>query len=89
MIPERLLHGVQLAVLGQTFDGGDTASISLHSKNGARLDTHAIQMHGAGAALARITADVGACQPENISKEMHEQHAGFNISPMLNPINGN
>jgi hypothetical protein len=67
MIPKSLLHGMQLAIIGQTFDRGNIAPIGLYSQHSTRFDAHAIQMYGAGAALARIAAYIRACQSKYIS----------------------
>ena len=61
MLAKRGLHRVQVAVgAADTLDGGDVHALRLHGENIARFNRTAIQMHGAGAALAGVAADVRA-----------------------------
>ena len=64
MLAERRLHRVQLAVIGQAFDGRDLRLRNLQREDGAALHRHAIHVHHARAALAGVAADVGPGQIE-------------------------
>ena len=77
---ERLLRRMQLAVFGEAFDGHHVGTIGLHSKQGAGFDRTTIDMHGAGAALAGVAADMGAGQIQRVAQEIGEQHAIFNFA---------
>jgi hypothetical protein len=57
-LPERVLHGVKLAVVRETLDRLYRASIRLDSKHGARLHGLTIHEHGTGAATGCIAADM-------------------------------
>jgi hypothetical protein len=73
--PKALLHGMHLAIAGESFDRGHFCAIGLNSEDGARLDCFAIEQHSARAADGRFTPDVCARQATDISQEMHEEHA--------------
>jgi hypothetical protein len=63
---------MQFAVLFESFDGGDRASISLHRKDGARLDRAPIHHDCASAAVTRVTTDVRAGETQIFTKEMDQ-----------------
>ena len=79
IFPEALLHRVQVAICGQPFDGRDLHVIGLHGQHGARFQRDAVQVHGAGAALAGITANFGARQIQRLAQEVHQQQARLHI----------
>ena len=56
LVDERLLHGMQLSVLRQPFDGGDVVALDGDSERQAREDALSVHMDGARAALALIAA---------------------------------
>jgi hypothetical protein len=62
MLDERGLHRVQMVGLAQTFDRGDLVALVHHRQAEAGIDAHAIHQHGARAALAMVTALLGAGQ---------------------------
>ena len=64
MLPEGRLDGMQLAVAAHALDRGDLGAVDLRREDGAALDRLAIEMHGAGPAVGRVAADVGARQAE-------------------------
>jgi len=49
---------------GEAFDRDDRSSFRLRRENRAGLDRTAVDVHGAGAALARVAADVRAGEAE-------------------------
>src|SRR5262249_16832899 len=51
LLPEALLHGVELAVLLEAFDGGDLVPIRLDREHRARLDGRPVEKDRAGAAV--------------------------------------
>jgi hypothetical protein len=71
---------MQLAILGEAFNGGNFGTIGLNGQGGARFDGHAIHVNGTGTALAGVAADVGTGKAEVITQEMNEEGAGFNLS---------
>jgi hypothetical protein len=58
---------VQLAVLGQAFDGRDLAALRLKRQHRAALDRLAVDVDDAGAALAGVAADVGPGEMEMLA----------------------
>src|SRR5215471_5521594 len=72
-LPEGFLHRMQLAVLSQAFDGHDGGAVGLHGQDRAGLDRVAVHQHRAGAALARIAADVGSGQTQRLAQEMRQE----------------
>ena len=67
-IEKRLLHGVQLAVLGEALDGGDLAPGGAEGRQQAAMIGHAIEPHRAGAAIALVAAFLDA-EPAVIAQE--------------------
>ena len=51
-----LLHRVQFAVLGQTFDGRDLAPLGAKGGDQAGMERFAVDMHRTGAAIAGVAA---------------------------------
>src|SRR5688572_28334941 len=80
---ERALHGMQLAILGETLDRHDVGAVRLHREHRARLHRAAVQMHRAAAALARVAADVRAREPESVADEVNQQRALFDFARLL------
>ena len=74
-VPKTLLHRVQLAVFGQTLNGGDLGAVRLHCQQRAGFDRLAIEQDCAGAANARFTADMSAGQLAVVTEEMDEERA--------------
>src|SRR5216684_5549557 len=80
MLAERFLHRMQRrAVGGEALDGLDLVPVSHHRERGAGLDSLAVEMHDAGAALRGVTADMGAGQPKIFAQKLHQQGAGVDI----------
>src|SRR5437867_8883706 len=73
LIPERLLHGMQLAVRGQTFDRDHGRPVGLNGQDRARLDGLAIDEDRTRAALAGVTTDVRAGQTEIVAEKVNEE----------------
>ena len=84
--PEPLLDGVQLAVAGQAFNGGDFAPIGLDGEQGARLGGLAVEQDRAGAADAGLAADVRAGQPAVLAQKMDQQGARLDLVLLLNTV---
>ncbi len=74
-VPEGFLHGVELAVGGEAFDGGDAAAIGLDREQGAGFDGAAFEHDGAGAADGSFAADVGAGEAGDVAEVMDEEQA--------------
>ncbi len=70
---------MQPAFRRQALDGRDRRPVGLHGQHRAALDGHAIHDDGAGAALARVTSDVGARQPEVLAEELDEHPSRFHV----------
>src|SRR2546428_9899140 len=60
LLPEALLDRMEIAVLGEPFDGRDRRAVRLHREERARLHRLPVHEDGARAALARISAHVHA-----------------------------
>jgi hypothetical protein len=57
---KRLLHGVQLIAICNTFDGCNFSPVNLCGKKTARFYGLAIEVNNTGPALAGVTANMGA-----------------------------
>src|SRR5207249_774898 len=84
-LPKSLLHRMQYAILGQTFNGGDLGAIRLHSKQRAGFHRLTIEQDGAGAANARFTADMSAGQLAVVTEEMDEKRARLDRVLVFDP----
>jgi hypothetical protein len=67
LLMEGLLHGMQLAIGGQSFDCGDGRASARSRKNGAALYSFPIDVNDASAALAGIATHMGAREPQVVS----------------------
>ena len=66
--------GGQLAVVaGQVLDRADVRAVGLDGEHHAALDGLAVELDGAGAAVAGVAADVRAREVEIVADEVHEQ----------------
>ena len=79
LLPEGLLQWVEPALRRQSLDGRDRRAVGLHRQHGAALDGHAVDDHGAGAALAGVAADVGAGEVEILAQQLHEHASGLDL----------
>src|SRR5215470_15953033 len=61
------LDRMQNAVLTQTFDRGNLLPVSLADREGARADSSAIDVHGAGSALRYAATVFGAGETDLLS----------------------
>src|SRR5438128_1878144 len=78
---------VQVTVLGESFDGEDLASISLHREHGAGFDGFAVHGHCASAADRSFTADVRPGEPGYLAQIMNEKQTRFYFMGIGFPIN--
>src|SRR5437762_2889257 len=76
-----LLEGVEPPVTLQPFDRGDRVPFLLQRQDGATLHRAPVHMDRAGAALARIAADVGTGEIQLVAQRS-EEHTSELQSPM-------
>src|SRR6266478_8396286 len=88
LLPEAFLDGVELAVLGHPFDGPDLGAVGLHRQHGTGLHRLAVEMDGAGAALARVAPHVRAGQPRQLADEVDEQQPRLDFMGVLDAVDG-
>ena len=81
----RTLHGM-LAVLADAFDGGDFLAGERRDRRDARTHRHAVDMHGAGAALGHAAAELGAGQADQVAQHPEQRHVAGRIDFMLPPV---
>src|SRR5262249_12638081 len=79
VLDERTLNRMQRAVGCQPLDRRDVATIRLPGEHGAALHGASVEEDGAGAALARVAADVGPRPPEAGTKRLHEECAILDV----------
>src|SRR5262245_52073049 len=81
LLHEALLDGVELAVLLETLDRPDVASVGLHGQHRAGLHGNAVEEHRAGAAMRGVAADVGPREAEALAQQLDQEqarlHRGF------------
>ena len=73
LLVERLLHRVQLPVLGEPLDRRHLAPVRLDGEHRARLDRLAVEQDRAGAARRRVAADVRPGQAEALAQDVDEE----------------
>ena len=76
---ESFLHRMQLSVLCEAFDRRHLRAFGLDREHAAGLHGAAVHMNDAGAALARVAADMRAGQPQLLAQEIDEQGAVFDF----------
>ena len=89
LLEEGGLHGVERAVfVGQPLDGGDRAALDLCCQSQAGQHPLAVDMDGAGAALALVAAFLGAGQRKPVAQRIEQRHAGFDVERTVTTIDG-
>jgi hypothetical protein len=83
VLHERLLHWVQLAFRGQPLDRRHLGAFRLEREQRAALHGPAVDEDGAGAALARVAADVRASQPQTVAQGVNEERASLDVQRAL------
>ena len=79
-IVKRLLHRMQFAVRGQPLDRGDLATFASERRHQTGMEGLAVDMHGAGAAIAGVAALLDAEHIE-IAQEGAQALAGRRARP--------
>src|SRR6266851_479496 len=83
---ERRLHRMQGAGLSDTFYRRDLVALVHHGEAQARVHPPAVDMHGAGAALAVVAAFLGAGQVNGFAQAIQERRARVEAQPVLAAI---
>src|SRR2546429_6660837 len=81
------LHRVS-AVLGQAFDRGDALVGDRGDGQHAGARGHAVQMHGAGAALRDAAAELGAREAERVAQHPEERRVGCDVDGFALAVDG-
>ena len=79
LFPEGLLQRVQRAISREPLDGGDLPTFRLDGEHGAALHRLPIHVDGAGTALARVAADVGAGEIQLVAQHVREQRPWLDL----------
>src|SRR6478752_1455675 len=79
LLPERLLQRMEAVAGGEALDRRDAAAVRLDREHRAALHGVAVDVDGAGAALARVAADVGAGELEVLPNELDEEASGLDV----------
>ena len=73
---ERRLHRMQRPVcLRHPLDGENVGALGLHGEERAGLDRPPVHVHGTGAALRSVAADVRTGEPQRLADERDEKRA--------------
>ncbi len=76
VLAKGLLQRMEAAVgPGNSLDGHDFRVVRLGHEHGAGLDRLAVEINGAGPAVAGVAADMRAGQRKLLAQQMDEQHA--------------
>ena len=79
LVPESLLHRVELAVSGQAFDGQDARAVGLHGEHGAAFDGLAVHLDRACAAQRRLAADVRSGEADDLAQVVDEEQPRLDV----------
>ena len=71
--------GWSVVAVGEALDGRDLGAVGLDGEHRARLDRPAVDVDGAGAALAGVAADVGAGQVEVLAERLDEEPSRLDV----------
>ncbi len=82
-LQEGLLDGVQLAPVGQSLDRGDLPAGRLAGRDQAGADRLAVEVDGAGAALALLAGVLGPGQGEPFAQQVQQALAGPDVVDLL------
>src|SRR6266542_5975769 len=88
LFPEAFLDRMQLAVLGHALDGLHLRALALDGQERTGLHRQAVDVHGAGAALAGVAAHVGAGEPRELPDVVDEEEAGLDVVGILHAVDG-
>jgi hypothetical protein len=89
VLGESILQGMQLTISFQALNGLNFISVGLHGKQGAGFNRRAVQQHGAGTAVTRVAAYVGAGQIQFFPEQLHQQQTWLYFSLVRHAIDGN
>jgi hypothetical protein len=84
---ERRLDLVPLAV-GQALDRGDLGAVGLDGEHAARLHGLAVELHGAGTAVAGVAPDGSADLAGSFSQVVDEEQPRFDLVLALLAVDG-
>ena len=79
VLDERLLDRVQPVAAREPLDRRHLGALGLEREHRAALHRAPVDEHGAGAALARVAADVRAGQPEPVAERVDEQRPPLDL----------
>ena len=74
---EALLERMQVALLGQAFDGFDRRSFGFDAENDATVDRKAVHQHGASTAVAVVAAFLGPGEPQIFAEDFQQALPGL------------
>jgi hypothetical protein len=88
VIEEGLLERGEAAVDGQALDRLDGAAADLAHRDQAGADLPSVEPHRAGAAIARVAADLGAGKPEIVAQRRGQPRDRRALPLGLNAVQG-
>src|SRR5262252_8645602 len=86
MAYESGLHGMQRALLCQTFDGGDLVAVMHHRECQAAIDALSIDDDRAGAALSLVAALLRTGQREMLSQSIEQRGPRIEVQGIVLPV---
>ena len=85
---EALLERAHAVGAGEPLDRADLGAVGLDGQDGARLGGHAVDQHGARAAVRGVAPDVGAGEREFVADQVDEEQAGVDLARVRLAIDG-
>src|SRR5262245_32265976 len=71
---EGLLHGVESIAVGNSFDGDDLDTVSLHERHETAVDQLAVEQNRTGAALSLPAPFLRSCEAQPGAQRVQQPH---------------
>src|SRR5579862_1085723 len=89
-VAHRFLQRMEMvAVGGEPLDGHDRVAVRLCREHQTGANRNAVEDHGAGTAYAVLATDMRTREQEIVPQEVAEQHARFDLAPVLRTVHRN
>src|SRR5215468_4885141 len=82
LLPEALLHRMELAVPLQSLDRLHLVAVGLDREEGTGFDRHAVEQDGTRPAVGGVAADVRTGQAQRLAQEVNEQQSRLDLRLM-------
>ena len=88
LVDEGTLHQARRVGRAQSLDGADLPARQRGDRHQAGEHGMAVQLHGAGSALAQAAAELGAVQPEIVAQHIQQRRGGIGVHRVVVTVHG-